>query len=414
MKRFTRNALAILVVTILIVVLLAGYFIRPWVPVQSIKPLTDRAQTSMTFDPRFTEVGESLQRHLVAWRDEYTTPSLSVAIGYRGELVWAGAVGHVNVDSAEPVTLDTAYRIGSVSKTLLSTAMATATNQKLVSLDKPIEAYRSDYPHKGSGVTLRKLLSHQAGIRHYGMMWSPPFAEYYINESFKDVNHGLELFIEDRLLYPPGERFAYSSYGYNLASGVLESATDKNFLALMKETVFGPLGMETTAAEGTQHSLRTASWYDQVGSNSGVRASAPTNASYKWAGGGFLSTPSDMVRLANAWLNETLFDQHTREIYWTPQKLNNGAINPQSYALGWRVESKHLEAVMGEEAELFVHHGGTASGSSAFLLIFPEHELVIAATANLLEQDIRATPETCFEAAYIFAKWLKGKEARGQ
>ena len=353
MSTWLGRTLVILAVLILLVIALAVYIIRPWVPILKLPPLDAASTTYHSYQPEASALGRELEALMPQWRQEHMAPSISLAIGHRGELVWAGAVGHADIEQKQPATPETVYRIGSVSKTILATAAAIAVNCNIIDPDRPIEHYRPDYPHSGKGATLRKLLSHQAGIRHYGMMWHPPFFEYYLNRNFDTVDQGLTLFVEDPLQYPPGERFAYSSYGFNLASGVLESATGENFLTYISEQVFTPLGMSHTAAEGVEPSPPTAQWYEVLKDYEGVRRAPATNASYKWAGGGFLSTPSDLVKLGNAWLGNTLFTEHTRRSFWTPQTLNNDEINPQSYALGWRVEHKVLENFGDERPDFF-------------------------------------------------------------
>ena len=85
-----------------------------------------------------------------------------------------------------------------------------------------------------------------------------------------------------------------------------------------------------------------------------------------------MSRPRDLVRLGSAWLDPTFISPQTRERFWTPQRLNNGEINEQGYALTWRWN----------EANKYAHHGGVSKGSMAWLAVYPEQSLVIALSIN--------------------------------
>lgn len=120
------------------------------------------------------------------------------------------------------------------------------------------------------------------------------------------------------------------------------------------------------------------------------------NLSYKWAGGGLVSTPSDLVKMGNALVTDTSFiDFHIRDQFFTPQKLNNGQVNEQKYALGWRsykdYYSEHLTRNEKEKVWI-VHHGGVSKGSMNLLCLFPDQGLVIDVTVNGRENEIDFAP----------------------
>ncbi|MDP2285045.1 MAG: serine hydrolase, partial [Pseudohongiella sp.] len=94
-------------------------------------------------------------------------------------------------------------------------------------------------------------------------------------------------------------------------------------------------------------------------------------------GGGFMSTPEDLVKLGAAWLNPDFIREETRQLFWQPQTLSSGIINEQSYAITWR-----WNAALG-----YAHHGGVSKGSMAWLAVYPENDqrsqsVVIALTTN--------------------------------
>jgi len=110
-------------------------------------------------------------------------------------------------------------------------------------LDAPVQRYVPSLPDKGHPITTRLLAGHLAGIRHY------KDREFFLNRRFATVLDGLTIFQDDSLLVPPGTRFSYSSYAWNLVSAVVEGASGDDFLQYMSAHVFRPLGLTHTAPD---------------------------------------------------------------------------------------------------------------------------------------------------------------------
>src|SRR5439155_277861 len=168
---------------------------------------------------------------------------LQVAVGVDGKLVWSEGFGYADVARKIPVTAETQFRIGSVSKPMTAAAVALLYEQGKLDLDAPVQRYVPSFPDKGVPITTRQLAGHLAGIRHYRG------DEFLLNRRFTSVLEGLTIFQGDSLLFPPGTKFSYSTYGWNLISAVVEAAAGQDFLSYMGRNVFRPLGMTHTAAD---------------------------------------------------------------------------------------------------------------------------------------------------------------------
>ena len=108
----------------------------------------------------------------------------------------------------------------------------------------------------------------------------------------------------------------------------------------------------------------------------------PVDNSNKTAGGGFVSTPTDLVLMTQAILTGSYVDPSIRDtLFFTPQTLANGEVNEQNYAFGWR---SHLSiGTFNEDRKIMIsHHGGVAMGGTAFLIMYPEYNMSIAITVN--------------------------------
>jgi CubicO group peptidase (beta-lactamase class C family) len=326
---------------------------------------------------------EQARTRFEAVRESAQYPSMSIAVVQAGADLWAESIRFADLDSARPATLATRYPIGSVSKSLTATAALRLAEAGALDLDASISHYLPTLSAQYQDVTMRQLLSHQAGVRHYRFAWRPPlFSEMGLNRQFDSVDAGLSIFVDDPLLFQPDTDFSYSTYGYSLASRVMEVAGGAPFLELMKRLVFSPVGMAETTADLAQRSSsgRTTDYLAPV-SGWGVMRAPAANSSYKWAGGGFISTPADLAHFGDALLSDALVSAHTRVEMMSPRRVSSGAINEQHYGLGWR--SGLMPFPRGSDSMIpIVHHGGTAIGSECLLMLWPNHRLTVAVCGN--------------------------------
>ena len=328
-------------------------------------------------------------------------PSISLAVGVDGEVVWASAFGQVDIDEGRGASLDTPYRIGSVSKAVTSVGLGRLVQEGRIDLDAPVRTYVPTFPEKRWPVPVRLLAGHMGGVRHYTNHLGPTFLKETFNrERYASVTDALEIFADDPLLYEPGTGFVYSTHGYTLLSAVLEGAAGQPYLAFMDQAVFAPLGMEHTGPDdGTATDPLPAVPYhmdkligpllvqlglpgESLGTRYVARPPPDADPSYKWAGGGLLSTASDLVRMANALMRHEFLDSATVELLWTPQRLPDGSMNPQRYGMGWRIDREAALLGLADSVRV-VHHGGSSPGGSAFLLLVPEADVAVAVLTNV-------------------------------
>jgi len=107
------------------------------------------------------------ERTLVCERLATHIPGVQVAVALKGKLVWSEGFGYADAERKKPVTRETQFRIGSVSKPLTATAVALLYEQGKLDLDAPVQRYVPSFPDKGYPITTRLLAGHLAGIRHY-------------------------------------------------------------------------------------------------------------------------------------------------------------------------------------------------------------------------------------------------------
>lgn len=299
---------------------------------------------------------------------ESGTPGMSVAVGVGGKLVWAEGFGYADLEQRVPVWDETRFRIGSVSKPVTGAAVGLLVEQGKLDLDAPVQRYVPSFPEKPWPVTTRQAAGHTAGIRHYNGN------EFLSSDHYPTVLEGLTIFQDDDLRFEPGTRFAYSSYGWNLVSAVVESAAGEPFLDYMQSHVFDALDMNDTDADHNSRIIPHRTRF-YVKDDDGNVVNAPyVDNSYKWAGGGFLSTPSDLVRFAFGHFDDGFLKRETIAELWSPLETNDG--ESTDYGIGWFVTLEDGEVIR-------AGHGGGSIGGTTGFLTYPPQRAVVAITGNM-------------------------------
>ncbi len=301
--------------------------------------------------------------------DESTTPGISVAVTMGDELVWAEGFGLACVEHDVPVTTSTLFRAWSIAKPLTAAAVGLLHERGQLDIDAPIRTYVPSFPDKGHPITTRQLGGHRAGIPHYG----PDDLTNLV--AYGSMLEALDKFRDRPLLFEPGTEFAYSTFGYNLIGAVVESAAAMPFLEFMESEVFRPLGMTNTRADRYREVIPDRSCFYEV-SESGTLTTAPfTDNSDLWPGGGFLSTPSDLVTFGAGLLGGDLLQPETVELLWTP--MGAADVFGMDYGLGWYVRQPDEPG----GGRVLMHPGGHYGGT-ALLIVREQPRLVLAIMAN--------------------------------
>lgn len=365
-----KKLFLLVITTIVIISLITGFII--WLRIET-KP----SELLKSKSVKSLNVLESSNTKAEAWLeflyDNAQIPSISAAVGVNGDLVWAGTIGYADLKNNILADTNSLYRIGSISKSLTASALMKLKEQGVIDLDSSFYSYVKDFPTKPSDFTIKQLASHQAGIRHYrqGIGF---YYENFRNVEYLNTRQAVAIVENDDLLCTPGTGFNYSTYGYTLLALAMESASKYSFEDIMEMEVFSSIEMRSTFFNKINNFEK-----DIVTPYLAVKKSllkAPeVNLSYKYAGGGYISTPSDLVKFGNALLGNKFLSSSSKDILWSPVLFDNGCINPENYGLGFRVSQDDLGRC--------IHHGGKSVGGYAYFVIYPELEIVVAFCTNV-------------------------------
>jgi CubicO group peptidase (beta-lactamase class C family) len=313
--------------------------------------------------------GTSVERYVHALRDSSRVPALSVAVGQRGRILVAYAEGQADRERGATASPHTLYRLGSVSKLLTASAAVRLAERGKVDLDATVQRYVPEFPEKRGPITLRQLAAHQSGIRHYR-------PNEFVNRVHHDsIAPSIAAFKNDSLLFQPGTRYFYSSFGYVLLSLAIERAAHRPFLDVVRREVLAPLGLRETGPDRPDSVIAMrAVPYDTDSTGQIVRA-VNDDLSNRWAAGGYVGTVMDLVRFGFAFLDDKYLTRQSVAMMTSPQRLADGS--PTLVGMGWRVGTD-------SSGRTIWHHAGSAVGGRAVLVVWPDDGIVVAVAGNML------------------------------
>jgi len=300
-----------------------------------------------------------------------TMPGLSVAVADREGLLWSEGFGVADLADGRPVTPRTRFRIYSVAKPITATLAVRLHRRGHLDLRAPVAEYLPDLPPELGRVTLAELMSHTAGVRDYARgEWARVSSVHC-----ETAAEALAPFVADPLVAEPGREFAYTSFGFVLASAVLEAAGGAPFLELLEREILHPAGMTDTSLDLRPYDGDLVSAFYEPSFLGRVRQAPAWDNSCKWGAGGLLSTAEDLVRFGRAVLDGTLVDAAGRDLLFTPAPP--ASAEQTGYGLGWGL---HWDS---DGSLRRVAHSGGSPGGRSYLLLDLEGELAVALTANL-------------------------------
>ncbi|MFN6087949.1 MAG: serine hydrolase [Cyclobacteriaceae bacterium] len=301
--------------------------------------------------------------------DESNVNGLQLCVSVKGEIKLSKGFGFADIENNLAVTPDTRFRINSVSKSITSAALIKLASENKLDLDAPIQKYVVSFPDKKYSFSTRQLAGHLAGVRDYH---ENDLSDLVRNQHYQTATQSIQIFERDSLLFKPGSQFHYSTFGWNLIGAVIESASGQSYLDYMQEQIWKPMQMMSTCGDDNTKSISGRSkFYDINGEKNDYG-----DFSYKYPGGGLLSTAEDLVKFGNELLHgNALNPALTKKLFETQFTTSNRATG---YGMGWFIGQ-------GKNGHRIWYHAGDMLSSSSSLIIYPDDDIVIAFLANSQE-----------------------------
>lgn len=286
-----------------------------------------------------------------------------------GETKWQSALGYSDRENKKKMELGTITRPASIAKSMTALAVMQLVEQGLIDLDAPIQTYIPDYPmQEKTQITTRHLLSHTSGISGY-----KNGKEAQTKTTYATMAKAVDVFKNRKLLFEPGARFSYSTYGYVILGLLIEQVSGVTFEDYLQKNIWDKAGMGNTGVEKYGVTIPGKSKLYHRVKKGKIKTSKQNNLSNRIPGGGFYITLEDMLKFGNAVLNNTFVTQSTLDLMRQHHSLEKEA---NAYGFGWFLYNPKPDegAIIG--------HSGEQSGSASQLFIIPSTKTVVVVLAN--------------------------------
>ena len=315
----------------------------------------------------------SINRFIQVEMERQHIPGLSVAVLSGDRVVLSRGYGFANVELRVPASDSTVYQSGSMGKQFTAALVEMLVDSHRLRLDDSIVRWFPEGAGVWQEITVRRLLTHTAGVAEYTDSTFDYRKDYTEDELVK--------FAAARPLdFRPGERWSYSNTGYVLLGALIHRVTGRFYGDLLRDSVFGPLGMRDS---------RVISEADIVPNRAaGYRLVDGALKNQEWvapmlnttADGALYFTVRDLTRWAIALNHRSVPSPAALDTAWTPVRLSDGATYP--YGFGW--------FLLPQRDQRRISHTGSWQGFKTAIARYPKSGLTVIVLANLAEAQVGA------------------------
>lgn len=337
----------------------------------------------------FTAIADPVDEFVLSRMKERNIPGAAIAVIKNGQVIKQKGYGFASVEFDVPVTADTVFEIGSVSKQMTAAGIMLLVQDGKIKLDEKISAYLPNTPNSWKDVTVRHLLVHSSGIKSYSSLTGFELSRRHTVQQF------IEKLSEHELEYTPGEKNIYSNSGFNLLAYIIQEQSEKPFMDFMRERIFVPFQMNRTGDRDPSYLIKKrANGYEWRSGSLGGRDGSLTDL---MGAGAITSTIEDMIKWESALRGNKLLTENSKKESWTQFTFNSG--ENSIYGLGWRISDVHGQKLIG--------HTGQTAGFGAAIFRYVDSDITVIALTNLGELGMGSLLATGVAKIYIPAISLR-------
>jgi CubicO group peptidase (beta-lactamase class C family) len=283
-----------------------------------------------------------------------------------GRTILSQGYGMANRARSVPITRETIFDIGSVTKQFTAAAILRLEEMGRLSTSDPIAKHLSDVPADKQDITIHHLLTHSSGL---------PLTSGDFDGSISREDAVREI-LALPLKTKPGEKYSYSNAGFALLAAIVEHASGEEYEAFLRERLWLPVGMTQTGMVlgGLDLASTAESWFFDGPQPASLARLPGNNGRASWRGmgaGTIVSTMADLERWGEALrTGRILTDPSRRKLFW-PHMREDGE-KPAYYGYGWAIGSA-------SDGSCRVGHNGSGGLHYAFMSFLPERDALVVA-----------------------------------
>ncbi|MBV8066326.1 MAG: beta-lactamase family protein [Candidatus Eremiobacteraeota bacterium] len=307
--------------------------------------LLARVEAAAANRTRLPSVNAQIDALVRAQVDDRVVPGIAIAIAKNGRTIYTNAVGLRDLSARLPMRITTPQAIGSITKQFTAASILMLAQDGKLSIDDKLSKYVPEY-RLGSKITLRQMLNMVSGI-------SDNDPAIYGDELTQPISRGAMLANLNKLplMYAPGTRMVYTNTNYNLLGLVVERVSKKPYLTFLRERIFAPLGM-TSSATLSDAPPGMAKGYAHLKPGQAFETRPEMNPDFAFGTGNMISTPLDLLKWDTGLLGGRILSVASLRTMFTvpgdgkittiketdprfPSLKNVSDGSPTVYAMGW-------------------------------------------------------------------------------
>jgi CubicO group peptidase (beta-lactamase class C family) len=298
---------------------------------------------------------------LDAYVAQHKVVGVSAAIHTPDGENWFGA-GFADKEALTLVAKDTLFRLGSISKPVTAVAALKLVEEGKLSLFAKVAGFVPEWPDRSSRITLRHLLTHTSGIRHY-LREKPDvyFKRFTVRES-------LDVFKDDAPLFGPGERVSYSTHAFSLVVRLVEVGSGEEFGSYLRKTVSQPANAPSLALEDRSAANSARSQLYGLVNGQSSRYPIAEDISWKSGGGGMEASAPDLARFGLAAMTGRLLGSQMTDFMFQRQVVDG---LDTGRGLGWAIRPDGSP-----------EHGGAQQGCRTLMVLDRKTKTVYVVMTN--------------------------------
>ena len=302
-------------------------------------------------------------------------PGGVVLVTQNNKTVFEKAYGLENISYKMPITSETVFNIGSVSKQFTAMGIVLLQMDGKLSIDDDIKKYLPELNNFGRPITIRHLLHHTSGFRSSPELFG--LAGWRDGDVISNEDAYRYLTKQTSLNFEPGSEFMYTNSGYILLAKIIENVTKQNFKSWMKEIIFQPLQMNATFIEDDNYKIitKTASSYTEIEPSVFVNVE---NFDSTYGASNVYSTIEDILKWVKNFKEAPAKFQSAFEMLKTVDVLNSGQKN--NYGFGVFVDDFF--------GNYRIQHTGAIAGFRSIMYSYPGEKLEIIILSNFTSNQL--------------------------
>ncbi len=288
-------------------------------------------------------------------------------ISKNGKIIYQKAFGQADLEQNVPASLNSVFRIGSITKQFTAVAILQLYEKGLLDLHDEIQKHIPNYPVQAGRITIENLLTHSSGIPNLTEQ-----KDLEIKPGPYTAEELIDLFKTKPLAFSPGDKYRYSNSGYILLGYIIEQLSGKSYADYVGSNIFEKSGMTNSYYDNSSQIIRNRAHGYNLDDTYNVVNAPYINTTFPYSAGGLLMTVEDYFKWHQALLTNKLIKRESMQKALTPFELNDGTST--EYGYGWAFGN-----LLGSET---IEHGGMTNGFSCKEIYLPKEDILVVLFSN--------------------------------